>query len=232
MKNTASRFLWVIGLTVAVSLTAIAATSAAQSSAAGRSLLSIGTVGPDAIGFKVWTDPGSGAPLKTGDRVAIHFIADRDCYVLAANVSPKGDVAIIFPNREQPDNSVRANKEYTLFGTDSQFKLVFGEGISKAQLVFYVSPKPIELKPLETSKAQDLVVIPAQEKEKLDIFRSKIEELSKLSGFNRKTVSLTGGKKGKMGLRLMGAPGKPMSEGPGSVTGTRGRSQDIRELAK
>ena len=127
MRKAVPRFRKVLGLLFTVSLVAGAV---AASYAASPSLLSVGTVGPGAIGFKVWTVPKSGAPLKVGDHVAIHFIADRDCYVIAANVSPKGDVAIIFPNGEQPDNAVKANKEYTLFGKDSKFKLVYGKSIS------------------------------------------------------------------------------------------------------
>jgi len=164
--------------------------------------------------------------------VVIHFKAERDCYVLAANVSPKGDVAIIFPNEEQPDSSAKAGREYTLFGADSKLKLVFGKGISEARLVFYVSPDPIDLQPLKLTERHGIELIPFNEQEKLGLLRAKLEQVSKLAGFNRQVVSLQGDPKKPVGLRLMGLPAKPVSTGPGNVTGTRGRAEHPQELEK
>ena len=194
--------------------------------------MSIGNVGPGAIGLKVWTEPSSDTPFKVGDRVIIRFKADRDCHVLAANVSPKGDVAIIFPNVDHPDSLARANKEYTLHGTNSKLKLVFGKGISEARLVFYVSPDAVDLQPFKMTESQGIVLIPSSEQEKLGLLRAKIEQISRLAGFNRHVVSLQVDPKKPAGFRLMGLPTKPVSTGPGNVTGTRGRAEDPQELGK
>jgi len=234
MRQAALRFMWFLSLVCTLNFAAAAGAFGSDQpvTAPGGSLLSIGTVGPGAIGLKVWTEPSSDTPFKVGDRVIIHFKADRDCHILAANVSPKGDVAIIFPNGEQPDSSAKANREYTLFGANSKLKLVFGRGISEALLVFYVSTDPIDLQPLKMTESQGVVLIPSNEQEKLGLLRAKIEQISKLRGFNRQVVSLQGDPKKPAGLRLMGLPAKPVSTGPGNVTGTRGRADDSQELEK
>jgi hypothetical protein len=234
MREAGSRFMWLLTLVCMLNFAAVAGAVAAdrQATAPGASLLSIGAVRPGAIGLKVWTEPSSDTPLHVGDRVAIHFEVDRDCHVLAANVSPDGDVAIIFPNWEQPDNSAKANREYTLFGTDSKLKLVFGKGISEAWLVFYVSPDPIDLKPFKITESRGVVLIPSNAQEKIGLLRKKIEQLSETAGFNRYVLSLQGDATKQKSFQLMGPPGKPVSTTPGSVTGTRGRAESPLELGK
>lgn len=234
MRRAALQLIWFFTLMCTLTFVSVAEAfgSDQPATAPGGSLLSIGSVGPGAIGLKVWTEPSSDTPLKVGDRVVIHFKADRDCHVLAANVSQKGDVAIIFPNGEQPDSSAKANREYTLFGSDSKLKLVLGEGISEARIVFYVSPDPIDLQPLKMTESEGIVLIPYNEQEKLRLLRAKIEQISELAGFNRQVVSLLGDPKKPAGLRLMGLPAKPVSTGPGNVTGTRGRAEYPQELEK
>lgn len=197
-----------------------------------QALLSIGKIGPDAVKLKVWTNLSKGKPAKVGDHVVIHFKADRDCYLVVANVSDKGDVAIVLPNRERPDNSVKANKEYTLFGDDSKLKLVFGKPGLESKLVFYVSPRPIDLKPLKMGQDNGVILIPAKAGNELKIFREKIEEMATHKEFNRKLLSLKADPKRPIGLKLMGVPAGAASEAPAGVTGTRGRVDKLKELMK
>jgi hypothetical protein len=205
------------------------------------SLLRVGKVGPDAIPLKVWTNVPADKPAKVGEKIVIHFKAEKDCYLVVANVSSKGSVAIVFPNRETKDNRIKGGKEYTLFGKDSKLKLVLGTGVSEAKVVFYVSPEPIDLKPLKIAGKRPAIIIPATATKELTILREKVEALSKQKGFNRALLSIKSEPKGKTGLKLMGSPGSPTrkgfqprgsSERPGRVTGTRGRGEDLKDLKK
>jgi len=201
-------------------------------------LLSIGKIGPEAIKLEAWTNIPPDRAAKVGERIVIHFKADRPCYVVVANVSSKGSVAIVFPNREQPDNRVEGGKEYALFDKDSMLKLVMGKGISAAKLVFYASPQPIDLAPLKISGNSVAIAIPASSTEELKTLRNKIEQASKLKGFNRTVLSIKSEPKDKAGLRLMGPPTvkgvQPGRSGEkfGEVTGTRGRGEDLKDPEK
>lgn len=210
----------------------------AAKTADAAALLSIGKIGPDAIKLKVWTNIPEGRAAKVGERIVIHFKADRDCYVVVANVSAKGTVAIVFPNRDQPDNRVALGKEYTLFGKDSKLKLVLGKGASGAKLVFFASPQSIDLAPLKISGKNLAIVIPASATEELKTLRAKMEQVSKVKGFYRAVLSIRSKPKGKSGLRLMGPPSvkgiRPgrSSDKLGDVTGTRGRADDMKDPEK
>ncbi len=220
---------------MAVSPTLGAATEKSGDVAA---LLSIGKTGPDSIPLKVWTNMPEGRAAKVGERIVIHFKADRDCYVVVATVSSTGSVTIIFPNRERPNNRVEGGKEYTLFGKDSRLKLVFGKGISGARLLFYASPQQIDLAPLKISHNNVAIVIPASSTEDLKTLRNNIEKASKMKGFNRTVLSIKNKPKSKSGLRLMGVrPPKGVRRGKsgdklGDVTGTRGRAEEIKDAEK
>ncbi|MFH1115569.1 MAG: DUF4384 domain-containing protein [Pseudomonadota bacterium] len=199
---------------------------------AAASLLSVGKPGSDPIRLKAWTNIPKDRPANVGERIVIHFTADRDCYVVVANVSSKGSVTIVFPNRERPDNRVEGGKEYTLFGEESRLKLVFGTGISGADLLFFASSQPIDLSPFKISGNSMAVFIPASSGEDFRILKSKIEHASKAEGFNRAVLSIKSKPEGKSGLRLMGPrPVKGVKPGRagdnlGDVTGTRGRKED------
>lgn len=237
-KSISSLFLAFVLLVGVSSITVDPATGAATEKAADTgALLSLGKVGPDAIKLKVWTDPPADKPARLGQRIVIHFRADADCYLVVANISPKG-VIIVFPNRERPDNRIEAGKEYTLFGTGSKLKLVLGRGVSEAKMAFYLSPQPIDLSPLKIGAKKAAIVIPSSASEKLKALKDKIEGISKQKGFNRKVLAIKSQEEGRSGLRLMGLPSRKgvrsrkSSDRPGSVTGTRGRAGDINNLKK
>jgi hypothetical protein len=150
----------------------------------------IGKVAPDAVKLKVWTDLPPGKPVQPGHRVVIHFKADQSCYLILANISSTGEITIVFPNKEKPDNFIQADREYSLFGEDSKLKLVFGKGVSEARLVFYVSSKPIDLAPLRIAEDKEVMTIPAEATNEQKIFREKIEGIAKEKGFNRQILCI------------------------------------------
>ncbi|MDQ7783040.1 MAG: DUF4384 domain-containing protein [Desulfomonilaceae bacterium] len=232
----------VTALVVSVGLNPTAVTpacgSAIETTADASPLLSIGRIGADAIKLTARTNIPKDRPARIGERIVVHFSADRDCSVVVANVSADGSVTIVFPNKERPDNRIEAGKDYKLFGRDSTLSLVLGKGAPRAALVFYASPQPIDLAPLRISGDNPAIVIPASSKEELEILKDKIEQVSKVKGFSRKVLWIKRDAEGKAGRRLMGSPApkgvrpERASEELGDVTGTRGRAEDLKEPEK
>ncbi len=189
---------------------------------AGR-LLEMGSIKPDAIKLDVWTNKPQNVGFQTGERIIIHFKANRDCHVLALNLSKTGDISILFPNSEQPDDFVRAGQERSLFGSDSSLKLVMGKGLSEAQTVFFVSPEPIY--PDLTFSDDSPVLKYGADDPGINAVLDHIHKASNLPGFNRVTLVIKGAENQRE-LKLMGKPKKsaPMydSEIPETITGVPG----------
>ena len=91
---------------------------------------------PDKV-FKVelWADRKDGK-YKVGDEVAFFFKADKDCRVTLFNVGTSGNVQILFPNKFQKDNLVKADKEYRFPAKEAEYLFRFkkpgGEDLVKA----------------------------------------------------------------------------------------------------
>jgi len=197
------------------------------SDTAGR-LPTIGTIGPDPINITVWTNRPSGETFKAGDRVIIYFKADRQCYVTVVNISKAGDVAILFPNRESPDNLVQANQQYTLFGEKSNARLVMGRGLTEAKTVFYASSKPVPLDPLRIPASQLVIRIPHSSESDLKLLAERIGEMAHRPGYNRVLLKVKGDSDETPDLKLMGkdlherVPSKSESDPPETITGAQG----------
>jgi hypothetical protein len=189
-------------------------------------LTTLGEIGPDAVKLKVWTNKPPDYVFKMGDRVIFHFVADRDCHLAVLNVSRAGNVAVLFPNREFPDNSIKRGVESTLFGDDSHMKLVMSEGISEATTVFYVSAEPFSLDPLKIPEGKAIIKLSAADKD-LKILTDTLRQVSKKPGYNRVLLSIKGMREAQ-DLKLMGpsrpkaAPHRPESDVPETVTGAQG----------
>jgi len=201
--------------------------------------MSVGKIEAGAIKLDIWTNQPADKPFEDGDRVVIHFKADRPCYVMVANVSSTGNVSIVFPNKEHTDNRIDGGKEYVLFGDDSQLKLVMGKGVSEPKLVFYTSSVPFELSGFKVPDDQAVLAIPATARDRLKMLRESIARAARNKGFNLQVLSLKGKPQGKVDLKLMGGPwgGKSVrpvetSETPGAVTGSRGHREDLKNLNK
>jgi Domain of unknown function (DUF4384) len=232
VRTMSSRITFTVPIVIfftTLCLLVVASTLLSQDKAAANSahlLTTLGEIGPDAVKLKVWTNKPPDSVFKMGDRVIIHFVADRDCHLAVLNVSKAGNVAVLFPNRETPDNSIKGGVEHTLFGDDSSMKLVMSQGISEATTVFYVSAEPFSLDPLKISEGKAVVKLSAEDKG-LKILIGTLRQVSKKSGYNRVLLSIKGPKKAQ-GLRLMGpsprkaAPHKSDSEIPETVTGAQG----------
>jgi hypothetical protein len=204
---------------------------ARDSSDLGRQLSSFGKPADDAVKIQVWTDNPPEHVYKPGDRVVIHFSADRDCYIMILNVSAKGDVALLFPNMETSDNFIKASKEYTVFGDNSRTKLVMKKGLNQAHTIVYASAEPFSLDSLKIPEHQVVFKLAAQEdpRELMGVLNT----IAGNRGFNRTTLSIKGEPEGKE-LQLMGPSReklkmKSVSDPPDPVTGAQGLKESPKE---
>lgn len=201
-------------------------------------LLGLGKIGPGPINLSVWTNKPSGQLFKTGERVIIHFKADRDCYVTVLNVSARGDVAVLLPSKERPDNLIKAGQEYSLFGDDSNVRLEMGKGLPEVKAVFYVTAGPISLDPLVIPEGRLVLQIPHTERESLGVLAAKIEKASGVPGFNRVILAIKSEPAGGPNLKLMGPaprphpsmPGRERREGPTAIEPSRSDSEPPETL--
>ena len=73
-------------------------------------------------GFKVelWTDRED-ATYKVGDEIVFYFKTNKDCRLTLLNVGTSGKTHIIFHNKYQKDDLVRAGKEYCVPAKDARW---------------------------------------------------------------------------------------------------------------
>lgn len=89
-------------------------------------------------GFKIelWTDRKDDT-YKVGDEVVFYFRTNRDCYLTLLNVTTTGKVHILFPNKYQKDNLVKAGKVYRFPPEDAKyvFRLTGPAGIELVKAI-------------------------------------------------------------------------------------------------
>jgi hypothetical protein len=190
--------------------------------------MSVGEKGPNEIGLKVWTQKKQNEVFSEGEPIVLSFETSRKAYVMALNVSPKGDVMVLFPNGESSDNLILPGKTYTLFGPDSSIQVTANEKIKEAIIVFYAASKPFSLDPLKTPEDQPVIRIPHSDTAQLGVLSKKIENLSQEAGFARQIVVLKSAGAGGISLELMA----PKSVKPGGVTGGQGLTTEKEKLGK
>jgi hypothetical protein len=207
----------------------IAAFAASESNSDPRQVwMSAGKKGPNEIGLKVWTQKKEGETFSQGEPIILNFETTSKAYVMALNVSPKGDVMVLFPNGESPDNLILPGKIYTLFGPDSTIQVTANEKIREAVIIFYASSKPFKLDPFKTSESQPVIRIPHTDSAQLAALAAKIENLAQDDGFNRQAVILKAAGSSGITLELMA----PKSVKPGGVTGGQGLKPEEEKVGK
>ncbi len=190
--------------------------------------MSLGTKGADEIGLKVWTQKKENEAFLEGEPIVLNFETSRKAYVMAVNVSPKGDVMVLFPNGESPDNLILPGKTYTLFGPDSSIQVTANEKIKEAVIIFYAASKPFKLDPLKAPEGQPVIRIAHSDAAQLGTLTKKLENISHDEGFNRQVVVLKSAGSGGISLELMA----PKSVKPGGVTGGQGVKPEAEKLGK
>ena len=187
-----------------------------------RELNSIGKIGPKAIELSIRTGKRKGAGFTKGESIQFHLKTSQKSYVAAIYVSRKGNVLVLFPNRESRYGAIPARREYTLFGSDSEIALKVNQKIREAHIFFYVFSKGIDLRPLKIGEGKACIRIPHSSPKDLKVLVDSLERMARDKGFNRKVVAVRAAGKTDVSVTLMGLPSAIESEKPTPMTGTQG----------
>jgi hypothetical protein len=205
MKSSSRKMVGVVLLfTAGILWSPLVALAGTESTSDPRQVwMSVGQQRPNEIGLKVWTQKNKDEAFAEGEPIVLNFETSRKAYVMALNVSSKGDVMVLFPNGESPDNLILPGKTYTLFGPDSSIQVTANEKIKEAVIIFYAASKPFNLNPLKAPEGQPIIRIAHSDVAQLGILTKKLEDLSHGEGFNRQVVVLKSTGDGGISLELM-----------------------------
>lgn len=150
----------------------------------------------EAFSVQVWTTPaaettaavsrdikvvpsGKRAEYRIGDKVRVHFRANRDGYLTLLNVGTSGKLTILFPNMLHRDNFVYANKEYEIPSQEYgfEYELQGPPGVEKLKAI--VTMQKMEL--LESQFAPDgslfRTVMPTAAARDIGIIKKQVEAI-------------------------------------------------------
>lgn len=149
----------------------------------------------EAFSVQVWTTPaaetaavsrdikvvpsGKRAEYRIGDKVRVHFRANRDGYLTLLNVGTSGKLTILFPNMLHRDNFVYANKEYEIPSQEYgfEYELQGPPGVEKLKAI--VTMQKVEL--LESQFAPDgslfRTVMPTAAARDIGIIKKQVEAI-------------------------------------------------------
>ncbi len=91
------------------------------------------------LSIKVWLDKEA---YQLGERLRVHFIISRDCYVYIYNISSEGKVTLLFPNAYRQANFLKAGR-YTIPSKDDRYSLVTGGKPGREYIQVLATLKPL-----------------------------------------------------------------------------------------
>ncbi|MFH0823552.1 MAG: DUF4384 domain-containing protein [Pseudomonadota bacterium] len=191
----------------------------------GKKLPIIGPIGPKAVDLHVWTNKPKTGKFQPGEAVFLHAKSAGKAFVTALYLSGKGDVTVLFPNKENANSELVPGREYTLVGPDSTIKINAGAESGQDKIVVYASSLPFALDPLKIAEGQACLSIPSAASDQMTLLKEKLLTMSKDEGFNYKIVAFGAAPS----LNLMGLPSSVQSAVPESVAGVQGRTEDIKK---
>lgn len=94
------------------------------------------------IAVDLWLDKQCGSPYYTGEKALIYFSTDVDGYVTLYDIDTEGQVSVIFPNRNTPDNFVKGGQPYQIPAREADYDLIVEgpEGIEYIDAVASTNP--------------------------------------------------------------------------------------------
>ena len=100
---------------------------------------------PPGAEFKVdvWTDKGDNAKYNVGEKLIIYFKVTQDAYVYIWDINANGEVRLIFPNKYNQDNFVRANIVYSIPSSRDTYSLKIAPPAGREVIHILASKTPI-----------------------------------------------------------------------------------------
>ena len=143
------------------------------------------------LNIEAWFDKPCGAAYAQGEKIMINFRTNADGYVTVYDIDTRGQVIVMFPNPNFPDNFVRANQTYTMPNPSYTYDLIVQgpEGIEYVD--FVASPDPyyhwdykqgeprwVDEWGLKGSQERDLKRLSSADSQKSAEFRNRPAQLS------------------------------------------------------
>ena len=113
-------------------------------------MISYNLVPDEELKVKVWINDGQDQTYKAGEKLKIHFKANKDGYIYLYYMDTSGQVTMLFPNGWNSKNQINANQVYTIpndtMNFDIQVKPPFGT--EKVKAIVSLQPiKDMDVKP-------------------------------------------------------------------------------------
>lgn len=91
---------------------------------------------------ETWVNKKTDPTYQIGEEIRFFFRAESDCYITLLYVDANGEMTLLFPNRFQPDNRVRANQTDTAIPAESpQLKVQEPAGTEWVKVI--ATPEPL-----------------------------------------------------------------------------------------
>jgi hypothetical protein len=103
----------------------------------------------DTLEIDAWLDHGD-AVYTEGEEMKITLVANKDCYFKVYYVDATNTMTLLYPNRRNKDNQLRANKERTIPESPMHFTMEAPYG--QESVILYASDKPFDIE--DASAAQ------------------------------------------------------------------------------
>ncbi|GHT82039.1 hypothetical protein FACS1894137_00210 [Spirochaetia bacterium] len=104
---------------------------------------------PDTLEIDAWLDHAD-AVYTGGEEMKITLAANKDCYFKVYYVDAGSTMTLLYPNRRNKDNQLKANKERTIPESPMHFTIEAPYG--QENVIIYASDKPFDIE--EASSAQ------------------------------------------------------------------------------
>ncbi|GHV10518.1 hypothetical protein FACS189491_00120 [Spirochaetia bacterium] len=106
-------------------------------------------VTPDTLEIDAWLDHAD-AVYTGGEEMKITLAANKDCYFKVYYVDASGAMTLLYPNRRNRDNRLRANRERTI--PESPMHFTIDPPYGQENVIIYASDKPFDIE--DASAAQ------------------------------------------------------------------------------
>lgn len=93
---------------------------------------------------KVVVVPGKVNKLNIGSSIVFHFISNKNGYLTVIDIQPNGDVVILYPNKLNKNNKIKANIEYSIPSKDDGFQFALCEPAGRDTAVAFFTTKKVE----------------------------------------------------------------------------------------
>jgi outer membrane protein OmpA-like peptidoglycan-associated protein len=124
MNNMLNKhFSQIFGAALCALLLSISLTATAQNSG-GIETRKISPKPRDEVKVDVWFDKQCGASYKQQEKIIINFRTNVDSYLTVYDIDTRGQVSVLFPNSNQPDNFVRGGQTYSIPNASYTYDLV------------------------------------------------------------------------------------------------------------